>query len=312
MESLLPHGMGQAGAGGDMRRSLILTAVVLAAGAQAAWFPAGRVAAAPDVPVPAASAGPAAVTGGARSALRYDFGFAGTTGKVGNSAPDGPALRLSLYGAWWRVPGGVHFSGSTGGRRSVAYGKPAGGHTLDVPATGAIGLGAKIRYEKPARGTCFTDTPNLTQIGRDALHSAGAQAKIQLSSCVASRKHVFVECRFSGAASAPGVPPLVGTLALASGATYDISCVKSPDSQGHTVVTLRVTRLATGTSRVNKFTIAAVGTIRSDQYLSAANKYPLPSPASNTDQFVGDMTRTVYCAGPLPAVQRCLSVYLPR
>jgi hypothetical protein len=53
-----------------------------------------------------------------------------------------------------------------------------------------------------------------------------------------------------------------------------------------------------------------VGTILSTKYLSAANKYPLPAPARNTDQFVGDMTRTVYCVGTPHDVLRCLSAYL--
>jgi hypothetical protein len=259
-----------------------------------------------------APAGPAAVTDGARSALLYDFSFAGTRGTVSSTAPHGPALRLALHGTWWRVHGGVHFSGNTGGRSSIAYGWPAGEDTLDVPATGAIGFGAEIRYQKPAHGTCFSDTPNVTQIGRYTVHAVGPQVKLQLSDCDASRNHVFAECRFSGTASAPDTPPLVGTRPLVSGAEYDVSCVKAPDSHGKTVAGIWVTSLATGATTVNRYTIAAVGAIRSHRALSAGNKYPLPPPASNTDQFVGDMARAVYCVGTLPNVRRCLVHYLPR
>lgn len=72
-----------------------------------------------------------------------------------------------------------------------------------------------------------------------------------------------------------------------------------------------VTRLSTGATTVDRYTVAALGAIRSHEYLSVGNKYPLPKPANNTDQFVGDMTRVVYCVGSPAHVLRCLSVYLP-
>ena len=51
--------------------------------------------------------------------------------------------------------------------------------------------------------------------------------------------------------------------------------------------------------------------MRSRFYISAGNKYPLPPPAQNTDQFNGHMTRTVYCAGTMVDVTGCLRAYLP-
>ena len=293
-----------------MRRLTIAGLFLLAAAGGAVWFPGGRAAAAPDIPAPVSVAGQAAVTGGPTSALLYDFGFAATRGTVSNAAPDGPAMRLTLYGSWWRVRGGVHFSGNTTGRRSIAYGQPGQGYTLDVPGTRAIGFGARIRYEKPATGTCFADTPNITQIGRYGLPLAASQVKLQLSSCATSRTRVFAECRISGTGSSSGTPPVVGTLPLVNGTGYDVSCVKSPDSSGHTVITLRVVSLATRAARVNRFTVPAVGLIRSSQALSTGNKYPLPAPAHNTDQFVGNMARAMYCTGPLSDVQHCLATYL--
>lgn len=295
-----------------MRRLLIVGLCVLAVAGEMTCCAGGRAAAAPDIPARAASSGPSAVTAGAVSALRYDFSFAGTTGTVGNTAPQGPGMRLTLSGAWWRVPGGVHFSGNTTGRHSVARGRPAQGYTLNTPATAAVGFGVRFWYRKPATGTCFGDTPNVTQIGRYGLHIAASQVKLQLSSCTVSQTQVFMECRISGAGSSPDTPPVVGTVPLVNGAGYDVSCTKSPDSDGNTVITLRLVSLATGEPTVNTFTVPAVGHIRSTQYLSAGNKYPLPAPADNTDQFVGNMARAVYCTGPLGNVQRCLSAYLVR
>lgn len=284
-----------------MRRALILPAFVLAAAGQVAWLPAD----------PAAAAGPAHVARAATSALVYDYHFAGTHGTVGNSAPGGPAVKLKLSGAWSPMPGGVQFSGNTTGKESVAAGKPASGDTLNVAATEALGFGAKIRYEAPSTGTCFKSPPNVTQAGRYTVHAAGAQAKLQLSNCGAGNQNVFPECRFSGSASAPSTPPVVGTTPLVNGAEYNLSCVKAPDRNGHTVITVQVTRLSTGTTSTNKFTIGAVGSIKTTQYLSAGNEYPLPKPADNTSQFVGGMSRDVYCAGPITQVQQCLAANLP-
>src|ERR1700733_6931702 len=104
-----------------------------------------------------ASAGSASTS--AASALLYDYEFAGTTGTVVNSAPDGPDVPLTLQGDWSRVPGGVDFSGNTTGESSVAYGNPVSGDSLNEPPRAAVGFGARILYYGPASGTCFGDTP---------------------------------------------------------------------------------------------------------------------------------------------------------
>lgn len=286
-----------------MRRFLMLSALVLAAGAQAAWFPAGLAA--------AAEAGPAHDAPAQTSALIYDYDFAGTTGTVANSAPSGPALTLTLHGNWSPAPGGVHFAGNTTGEESVAVGRPVSGDTLNAPATDAVGFGATIKYQEPATGTCFSDTPNVTQVGRYALHAVATQAKLQLSDCADNPAQVFPECRFSGSASAPDTSPVVGTTPLVNGAKYNLICLKSPDSNGNTVITVQVTKLPSGTTTTNTFTVAAVGRMKTAQYLSAGNKYPLPAPGANTSQFVGNMNQAVYCVGSLTAVQQCLTASLP-
>ena len=61
----------------------------------------------------------------------------------------------------------------------------------------------------------------------------------------------------------------------------------------------------------NTFTVPALGRLRTGDYFSVGNKYPLPPPGKNTDQFKGDVTRAVYCSGPTDHVQACLAAHLP-
>ena len=254
-------------------------------------------------------AGPAVAKTHAVSALLYNYEFAGTTGTVNNSAPTGPPVPLTLTGTWSAVTGGVHFSGDTSGHESVAYGKPTSGYTLNEPASAAVGFGALVRYNSPASGQCFANTPNLTQIGRFAANST--QAKIQLTSCATSTTQVMMECRFAGSNAAPASDEVVSTLALVNSAQYNVSCVKSPDLSGQTTVTLNVTRISTGQTVTTTATEPAMGALQTKEYISAGNKYALPPPANNTSQFNGDMTRTVYCAGTTAAVSTCLAAHLP-
>jgi hypothetical protein len=259
------------------------------------------------LPSPAVSSG--------NSALRYDYEFKGTHGTVTNSAPTGPAAHLTLYGNWTAVPDGVHFSGNTSGKASVAYGRPAKGATMNAPATEAVGLGTRIVYNAPASGACFGDTPNITQIGRYSLRGPSGQVKIQLSSCAESRKKVVMECRFAGSLTAPHAPPVASTLPLINGDAYNVGCRKSPDQANNTAtITLTVTRLNGGhggKTVTNTFTVPALGSLRTRAYFSVGNKYPLPPPAKNTDQFKGDVTRAVYCAGSVTRVRACLAAHLP-
>jgi hypothetical protein len=253
--------------------------------------------------------GPAAAETAAASPLLYDYNFAGTTGTVKNSAPNGPHVSLKLFGTWSAVMGGVHFSGNASGHESVAYGKPASGYTLDEPSSAAVGLGAVVRYNRPAGGKCFSDTPNLTQMGRYGPRSV--QAKIQFTNCATSTTQVMMECRFAGGKAAPASDEVVSTLPLVNAAKYRVSCVKSPDTNGKTTVTLKVTRISTGQTVTTTATEPAMGAMKTKEYISAGNKYPLPVPAANTSQFNGDMFRTVYCAGTTAQVNGCLAAYLP-
>jgi hypothetical protein len=256
------------------------------------------------------SAGPASP--GVAATLLYDYEFAGTTGTVPNSAPDGPDVPLTLEGDWSRVPGGVNFSGNTTGESSVAYGNPVAGDSLNEPPRAAIGFGARILYDGPTSGPCFGDTPNITQIGRFNTDKYPTQAKLQLSSCATNPKQVVIECRFAGwATHVHKDPPVDSTMPLVNGREYNVSCVKSPDSDGSATITLTVTWVKTGQTVTNTFNVKAFGLMRSRAYISAGNKYPLPPPAQNTDQFNGHMTRAVYCAGAPANVYSCLRTYLP-
>jgi hypothetical protein len=177
-----------------------------------------------------------------------------------------------------------------------------------------MGFGAKIVYNAPASGTCFADTPNVTQIGRYSVSSPDAQAKLQLSSCADSATQVMMECRFAGSLTASGAPPVISTLPLINGDAYSITCMKSPDLPGNAAtITLRVANLNVqpGQTVIDTFTVPALGYLRTTHYLSAGNKYPLPAPAANTDQFNGDISRVVYCAGTQTRVSACLAAHLP-
>jgi hypothetical protein len=259
-------------------------------------------------------ASPAAATSKA-TVLLYDYEFTGTTGVVNNSAPFGLTVPLTLFGTWTAVPDGVHFSGDTSGNASVAYGRPASGDTIREPSSAAVGFGARIVYNAPATGTCFSDTPNVTQIGRYSAGSPSAQLKLQLSSCADNSTQVTMECRVAGALTVANAPPLISTLPLINGDTYNVTCVKSPDWPSNTAtITLTVTNLNApqGSQTVtDTFTVLALGYLRTKEYISAGNKYPLPAPAQNTDQFNGDITRVVYCAGAPANVGACLAASLP-
>jgi hypothetical protein len=245
--------------------------------------------------------------------LLYDYEFTGTTGTVVNSAPSGPAVPLTLDGTWSPVATGVKFSGDTSGNESVAYGKPTTGYTLSEPKTAAVAVGARIQYQRPASGKCFATAPNLSQIGLFNAKPTPTQAKLQLSSCATNSTQVVVLCRFAGALTTAAAqdPPVASSLPLVSGHVYNISCIKSPDQAGMTTITLNVTPVKTGVTTTDTFTVSALGAMKSKQFISVGNTWPLPPPANNTNQFNGTMTRTVYCAGTTTAVSDCLTTSLP-
>jgi hypothetical protein len=261
------------------------------------------------------SPGSAATPAAGASALLYNYEFTGTTGTVVNSAPNGPDVPLTLFGSWSPAYDGVHFSGNMTGDESVAYGEPTTGYTLNEPPTAAVGFGARITYFRPTSGKCFGKgqfSPNITQIGRFSSKPFPTQAKIQLSSCQTSSTQVLFECRFAGSLTVSSSdPPVVSTMALQNDNQYNVSCMKTPDHDGTTSIVLAVTWMKTGETTTNTFSQPALGTMQSTAYLSAGNKYALPPPTQNSDQFNGDMTRTVYCAGTTDEVESCLQTYLP-
>jgi hypothetical protein len=245
-------------------------------------------------------------------ALLYDYQFAGLTGTtVANSGS--ADVSLTLTGDYTEKTTGVLFSGNLKGKESVGYGKPATPPTIDALPKNAIGFGAEIVYQKPAgKATCFTGTPNVTQIGRFSSTAGPGQLKIQLSSCQSSTTQTVFECRIGGSLSVPATPWL-STDALVSGDTYVVSCLKSPDTSGMDTITLSVTDVTTASSPVtNTFTVAAIGKVRTPLYLSVANSYALPTkPSDNHNQFNGLLMSAVYCVGSPANVSSCLSTSLP-
>jgi hypothetical protein len=253
----------------------------------------------------------AAATASTAPVLIYNYQFKGATGTVPNSATGGPVAPLTLTGTWSDSTNGVRFHGNLTGDESVGYAKPATGYTLNASASQAVGFGAQIVYKPPAGATCFTTTPNITQIGKYSAKTPSAQAKIQESGCGTSKSKVMIQCRFSGSKSAPSAGSVTNKLPLVSGDTYNVSCVKSPDSTtGTATITLTVTNLKTSKTLTNHFTVPAIGAMKTTEYLSVGNKYPMAPPASNFDQFNGAMNSTVYCVGTQDAVSTCLSAVL--
>jgi hypothetical protein len=250
----------------------------------------------------------AAKTTTTSSALIYDYQFKGTTGTVTNSATGGPVAPLTLTGSWSNSPNGVHFSGDTTSKESVGYAKPATGRTLSAGSGQAVGFGAQIVFQGPKGATCFTNTPNVTQIGKYSSTGPSAQAKLQESGCGTSTHKVLLQCRFTGSKSAPTAPSVSNKLPLVSGNTYDVTCMKSPDTKKGTAnITFTVTNLKTNKTLTNHFSVPAIGAMNTSEYLSVGNKYPMAPQASNFDQFNGGVNSTFYCVGSTADVSTCLS-----
>ena len=142
---------------------------------------------------------------------------------------------------------------------------------MNTPATRAAGFGARIVYNAPASGTCFSDTPNIMQIGRYSPRAAAGQVKIQLSSCAEAQNKVVLECRFAGSLTASHAPPVASTLPLINGHAYNVSCRKSPDrAKNAAIITLTVTNLNAAKGRrtvTNTFTVPALGYLRTSGLL---------------------------------------------
>ncbi len=224
----------------------------------------------------------------------YDFTGATLSSPVANGAAANANVNLNLYGNWSQSAFGIHFAGNTSGQQSVAYARPSSGNTVSVAGNQAFGGAIKFKYEAPS-GNCFSDSRNLTQIGR--FGNGLSQVKMQLSNCGINSSQVFVQCRMAGSNSSTSDVPLASTQPLVDGEAYVAKCVKAPDpSSGTTTMHLTVTRLSDGNATADTFNITRTGTIQSTAYLSVGNKYALPSPSQNTDQFVGDVANMI--AGP--------------
>jgi hypothetical protein len=241
----------------------------------------------------------------------YDFTGATLASPIANAASANSSVKLNLYGSWSQSAFGIHFAGNQSGQQSVAYAKPASGNTLSVASNQALGSAIKFKYEAPTSGTCFSDSHNLTQIGR---FGAGlAQVKMQFSNCGINSSQVMVQCRMAGANSTINDVPMTSTQPLVNGEAYVATCTKAPDpTTGSATMQLAVTRLSDAQATTDTFAITRTGAITSTAYLSVGNKYALPPPTENTDQFNGDVAKVAYCASTTTvAVDSCLHTEIP-
>lgn len=248
------------------------------------------------------------------SQYSYNFSGIGSNSTVANGAATNTGVNLVLYGNWTPTDFGVHFSGDTVSQQSVAYGKPTTGATINVSANQAVGVATKFKYQAPSGSTCFSDSPNITQIGKFAANVA--QIKLQLTNCGKDVGKVFTQCRIAGANSTTNDYPVTGTQELVDGATYILKCSKAPDpTSGKTTLELKTVKtdpVNGNSATIDSFKINPPGLIKSTQYISVGQKYALPQISSNTDQFVGDVAKVAYCkAGSLNAVKTCLDSEIP-
>ena len=240
----------------------------------------------------------------------YSYTMSNVSGSaVANGAAAYTAVPLQLAGAWSPSPNGVYFDGDRSTQQSVAKAKPTSGYTLNVPEARAIGVAIRFTYTAPATGTCFQDSPNLTQIGRFGNYVG--QVKLQLSNCGINKTQVFAQCRIAGSKSPTSVWPRTSTRALVNGTTYVVYCFEGVTSGGVRTFFLRAAPVGSALT-MQQWTYNSPGAITSSAYLSVANKYPLPSQTSNTDQFVGDIAKVAYCSATTPGlVSSCLSTEIP-
>ncbi len=254
--------------------------------------------------VPAALAAPASAAT-STSLYAYDFRGAGST--IANRASANTGVPLRLQGNRWSNAAGVHFNGNTSSKRSVGHARPGDRPSIDVAGSAAVGAAVVFTWN-PSGGTCPKDSPNVMQIGPYA--SGVAQFKLQLGKCRSGA--ATPQCRVAGAATPSGVAPVTGSGSIVPGRQYRLECVKSPDRSGGATLTIRLTDLSSGSTKVREVTIPRTGRILSSKHLSVANKYPMASYARNTDQFVGTVRRVAMCTGDsASAVRSCLGAAAP-
>ena len=114
------------------------------------------------------------------------------------------------------------------------------------------------------------------------------------------------QCRVAGAKTPKGAAPVTGSGTVQPGRRYVLECIKASDVGGSASVTIRLTDVAAGTT-TKTASIPDTGRIASSKPLSVANKYPMPKPSQNTDQFRGLVRRVEVCSGTSVAeVRSCL------
>jgi hypothetical protein len=254
---------------------------------------------------------PAAAQAEDSSAL-YVYRLDGSTSTIANQGNYNPSAALNLDGDWSPSNFGVHFTGNLTDQQSVAYAGSRTEQMIDEGSDQAVGFAVKIRYAGPVSGTCNPDSHNIAQIGK----FKEDQLKLQLTHCGggATSTNVFPQCRMTGDISPSAGQVVTGTQALVDGEAYVLSCIKSPDANGNTTVTVRTERISTDGNQVTSddFVMPATGRINITDYLSLANQWPRHAYSKNTDQFIGDIAAVAFCANPvIDAVLSCLSTEVP-
>jgi hypothetical protein len=235
---------------------------------------------------------------------QYNFSAAKVTGSTVPNLATGTFAGVSLTlfalksGDWSFANNnqGIQFTGDTTAHQSVAFGKPSSGDTINVPNAGTLGAGVQFTFQAPQSSTC-NDTPNVAQIGRAGTSGVG-QVKIQLDNCT-SGQPTHVQCRIAGTDSTVTTdhPVDVTGLTLTNGHQYNVKCTKDVgDGSGNATITVTVIDKTTSTT-VTASASRPVGDVVSTEYVSAANKYPLPTLSANTDQFNGILYTESYCSG---------------
>lgn len=242
----------------------------------------------------------------------YSYTLDGSSATVANAATGNSGVNLTMQGDWSQTPFGTRFEGDLTSKQSVAFAKPSSGNTISVPSTQAFGGSILFKYQKPASGNCFSDSPNIMQIGKWGTNVT--QFKFQLTKCSNNQNLVFPQCRVAGSSGANN--PVTGTQALVDGQTYILQCVKSPDpANGNASLQMNLTAVDTVNGHITQtdnFSITPTGSLSSTQYLTVANQYPFKSQTNNTDQFNGEVAKLAYCTGSdITAAKTCLDAEVP-
>lgn len=243
----------------------------------------------------------------------YSYSLDGSSATVTNNAASNSGVDITLAGDWSQTAFGTKFEGDLTSKQSVGYALPTSGNTIDVDATKAFGGSILFKYQAPNGTGCFSDSPNISQIGKWGTNVT--QFKFQLSNCGKSQTSVFPQCRVAGSSGANN--PVSSSQSLIDGQTYLLQCIKSPDpASGNATLDMHLTQIdPNGNNHVtysNNFSINPTGALVSTQYLSVANQYTLKSQSNNTDQFNGEVAKLAYCEGTTTAeAKACLDTEVP-